>query len=141
MVPDARHFRAELPEDERTRIQEEVTARNAQRINAGLDSLFQQLTKQVALASERLTPNADGEQKTFRDSMLTNLQEMVTNIPLLNITGNARLNEMCESLQAALDGLTADNLRPHKKDYDPAKQQAFRTTVDRMTEQFAGYFG
>ena len=140
-VPDGTHFRAELPEGERQRLQKEMAERAANRINAGLETMFQQMVNLVNHASERMQLNDDGTSKRLYDSMIAKLQEMVENAPLLNINDDPRITVMCQQLEAAVNGLVADNLRPNNKYFNSDKKAKFQATVDSMAEQFAGYFG
>ena len=140
-VPDGQHFRADLPEHERRRIQKDIEQRVAARINHGLEDLFRRLSKAVTAASERLSGNGDGSDKVFKNTLVTNLKGIVDNIPLLNVTSDPVLEGMAQQLQNAMDGLDPDNLRPNNKNFDAAKRERFKTAVDEMAEQFSGYFG
>lgn len=139
-VPDGQHFRADLPEHERRRIQQEIEQRVAARIDAGLEDLFRRIGKAVTAASERMSANDDGTDKLFKNTLLTNLTAIVENIPLLNVTGNPVLEEMARQLTEAMQGLQPDHLRPNNKAFDPAKRERFKAAVDDMKDQFAGYF-
>ena len=140
-VPDGQNFRADLPEHERQRIKEDIEQRVAARINHGLEDLFRRLAKHVQAASERLSPDDDGSDKSFRNSLVTNLKGIVENIPLLNVTDDPQLDRMAQRLQEALAGLQPDHLRPNNKGFDPLRRETFKQTVDDMASQFAGYFG
>ena len=139
-VPDGQHFRADLPEHERRRIQKEIEQRVAARIDHGLEDLFRRIGKAVTAASERMNTNDDGSDKLFKNTLLTNLTGIVENIPLLNVTANPVLEEMARQLTEAMQGLQPDHLRPNNKAYDPAKKERFKAAVDDIRDQFAGYF-
>ena len=140
-VPDGQHFRADLPEHERIRIQKEIEDRVAARIDHGLEDLFRRVGKAVSAASERMKDSTDGSDKLFKNTLLTNLNSIVENIPLLNVTGNPVLDEMARQLTEAMAGLQPDHLRPNNKAYDPVKRERFASAVADMTDQFSGYFG
>ena len=140
-VPDGQHFRADLPEHERRRIQQEIEQRVAARIDNGLEDLFRRVGRAVTAASERMKTNDEGSDKLFRNTLLTNLNGIVENIPLLNVTGNPVLDEMARQLTEAMAGLQPDHLRPANKAFDAAKRDRFKAAVDDMADQFSGYFG
>lgn len=140
-VPDGQNFRADLPEHERQRIKQDIEQRVAARINHGLEDLYARLGKYVKAASERLSANDDGTDKHFKNTLVSNLQGIVANIPLLNVTDDPKLASMAQQLQSAMQGLEPDHLRPSNKSFDVAKREKFKQTVDEMSEQFAGYFG
>ena len=66
-VPNGQHFRADLPEHERRRIQKDIEQRVAARINHGLEDLFRRISKHVTAASERLKSNDDGTDRLFKE--------------------------------------------------------------------------
>lgn len=139
-VPDGQHFRADLPEHERRRIQRDIEQRVAARINHGLEDLFRRLHKAVNAASERLSADDGGKDKLFKNTLVTNLKAIVDNIPLLNVTADPNLERMADQLKAAMAGLEPDHLRPSNRNFDPAKRDRFKQAVDDMKDQFAGYF-
>ena len=127
-VLDGQILRADLPEHERLCIQ------------SALEDLFRRLSKHVHAASERLRQNDDGTDKTFRNTLVSNLRGIVDTIPLLNITNDPTLTSMAGQL-AAMKDLQPDNLRSNHKAFDPGKREGFNETVDDTASQFAGYFG
>lgn len=140
-VPDTRRFIAAIPEAEREKLRQAIEQRVANRINAGMEDICVRLAKLIKVAHQQMQINEQGEPAArIYDTMVVNLQEMVENIPLINITNDPRLASAAAKLQESINDLHADNLRPGSKHYDAARRDSFKNAVDQMAEQFAGYF-
>jgi len=72
---------------------------------------------------DRLTPNEMGEQKTFRDSVITNLSEFMGRFRFLSVGSNAELEELIQRAKDVIEGKTADDLRKNAYTRELVKQE------------------
>jgi hypothetical protein len=86
------------------------------------------MQKLVRSAVERLTPDADGKKKTFRDSLIENLTTFIDELPDRNLTGKTEIAAVGQKLGALLNDVDPDAIRSSKR---------IRTTVKTGLEQIA----
>jgi hypothetical protein len=60
---------------------------------------------------DRLTPEADGKKKIFRDSMVSNLQEFVDNFTALNVTNDTELALQVQKAKDLISGVDPSIVR------------------------------
>jgi hypothetical protein len=60
---------------------------------------------------ERLTPDADGKAKIFRNSAVTNISEFLATFNLRNIGGSEELNAQIGKIKQLIDGIDPESLR------------------------------
>ncbi len=74
------------------------------RLAAGVKHLWERIGEQLAKMKERLTAvdkdKKTGEDKpaTFRDSLFSNLKELVEVLPKLNVTEDPAISQACDEL-------------------------------------------
>jgi hypothetical protein len=81
--------------------------------------------------SERLTDNADGSRKIFRDSLVDNGVELVTMLKHLNITQDPLLEQARKELQMAIGAHDLDSLRDNSN-----AREAVKLRVDSILSKF-----
>lgn len=69
---------------------------------------FRELVEHV---QERLTPGEDGQRKIFRNSLVTNLREFVSDFQALNITNDTELAEQVHRVGLLMEGVEPQQLR------------------------------
>ena len=89
--------------------------------------------------SERLSEDDNGKPLVFRDTMISNIRDLVDVVPRLNIFGDQRLARLCEHVKDRIAGVEPDSLRPSGT-FDPAVRARVKRDADALMEQFAGYF-
>ena len=62
----------------------------------------------------------------FRDSVMTNMVDLVEILPALNVTEDPELEEMCADVKAALTGYSVKDLRKDAKIRETAGTEAKR---------------
>jgi hypothetical protein len=60
---------------------------------------------------ERITERLNGKKKVFRDSLVGNIQEFLTDFDALNITDDAELSAQVKRCKAIMSGVNPDSLR------------------------------
>jgi len=103
--------------------------------------LFTSFSELVAHLNDRLSPGTDKDgnptKKTFRDSLLDNVQDFLKVIKSRNLTGNEELNSLADQARALTSGITPDMLRTNdsmreavQKGFATIKEQLDRAVVD-----------
>lgn len=104
-VPVANDFRVSLNEDYVDRIRSDIEARMINRQTEAMKHCWQRVREVVSHIHERL---ADKD-KTFRDSLISNAEELLTILPALNITNDPELTRVAQEVKTLL--IAPDRLR------------------------------
>lgn len=104
-VPTANDFRVQLNEEYVGSIRRDIEARMNARQQEAVKHCFERVKEVVGHIHERLVD----KDKTFRDSLITNAQELLALLPALNITGDQVLTDLAEEVKLLL--VNPDRLR------------------------------
>ena len=138
-VPDSDHFIAKLASDDTDRVKHDIERHIEEQLHDAVGDLYRRLTEAVERVSERLKEDGDGKPLVFRDTMISNIRDLVDVVPRLNIFGDQRLARLCEEVKDRIAGVEPDSLRPSRA-FDPAARSQVKRDADALLEQFAGYF-
>jgi len=97
----------DLYEQERRRMM----ARFEEAVRLAEQAFIEELNKLIGHLVERLNGTADNRPKIFRDSAVGNLQEFFRQFRMLNVRSNAELDELVETAQRMLHGISPQQLR------------------------------
>ncbi|QDU79660.1 hypothetical protein Pla110_13710 [Polystyrenella longa] len=109
----------ELYEEQSRRIE----ARFEEALELAEESFLQEFQQLVTRLSERLSGEADGKPKVFRDSALTNLTEFLMRFRQLNIRSNAQLEELIDEAERVTAGLSPESLRSERTMRETVREQ------------------
>ena len=112
-------FPAVEPPDYLMQLHPELYEQECQRVAARFDDAVQlaeaafmdELAKLVSHLTERLTGQADGKPKVFRDSAIENLTGFFERFRQLNVRNNDQLDELVEQAQQVVQGVEPQTLR------------------------------
>ncbi|MCY4572306.1 MAG: hypothetical protein OXF01_05840, partial [Gemmatimonadetes bacterium] len=138
-VPDADHFIARLASDDTERVKRDIERHVEEQLHDAVGDLYQRLAEAVERVSERLQEDDDGKPLVFRDTMISNIRDLVEVFPRLNIFGDQRLARLCEGVKDRIASVEPDSLRPSRI-FDPMVRARVKRDADALMEQFAGYF-
>ncbi len=138
-VPDVDHFIARLASDDTERVKRDIEIHIEEQLHDAVGDLYRRLAEAVERVSERLNEDGDGKPLVFRDTMVSNIRDLVDVVPRLNIFGDQRLARLCEEVKDRIAGVEPDSLRPSRT-FDPAARARVKRDADALLEQFAGYF-
>ena len=138
-VPDADHLIARLASDDTDRVKRDIENHIEEQLHDAVGDLYRRLAEAVERVSERLTEDDNGRPLVFRDTMISNIRNLVDVVPRLNIFGDQRLARLCEEVKDRIAGVEPDSLRPSRT-FDPAARDRVKRDADALLEQFAGYF-
>ena len=139
-APDADHFMAKLASDDTERVKRDLERRIEARLHDAVGDLYRRLGAAVERVSERLREDGDGKPLVFRDSMISNIRDLVDVAPRLNIFGDDELARLCEQVKDRIASVEPDALRPSRS-FDPGARARVKRDADALMERFAGYFG
>ncbi|MCD0459081.1 hypothetical protein [Roseiconus lacunae] len=90
---------------------ERMKARFEDAITMAEQAFAEELSQLVGHLAERLSGGADGSQKVFRDSAVTNLVEFFDRFERLNIRSNEQLDDLVAEARRIISGKQAESLR------------------------------
>ena len=118
-VPDADHFIAQLACDDTDRVKRDIERHVEEQLHGAVGDLYCRIGEAVERVSERLREDDDGKPLVFRDTMISNIRDLVDVVPRLNIFGDDELARLCEQVKEKIASVEPDALRPSKT-FDPA---------------------
>ncbi len=115
-VPDSGDFRVALASEQAEDIRAEIEARATAAIETAQRDCFERVAEYVGRMVDRLRSFKPGEngqraQGIFRDSLVSNLQELADLLPGLNVTGDARIDSLADLIRGKLCVETPETLR------------------------------
>ena len=134
-VPDADHFIAKLASDDTDRVKRNIERHIEEQLHDAVSDLYRRLAEAVERVSERLEEDDNGKPLVFRDTMISNIRDLVDVVPRLNIFGDDRLARLCEQVKDRIAGVEPDSLRPSRT-FDPMARDQVKRDADALMEQF-----
>jgi hypothetical protein len=130
-VPTAGDFRIDINEEAKAEIMANCNSAYQDRLNNAMREAWSRLHECLSRMSERLTDNADGSRKIFRDSLVENGVELVAMLKHLNITQDPKLELARRELQSAIGAHDLDSLRDNSN-----AREAVKLKVDSILSKF-----
>jgi hypothetical protein len=130
-VPTAGDFRIDINEEAKAEIMANCNSAYEDRLNNAMREAWGRLHECLSRMSERLTDNADGSRKIFRDSLVENGVELVTMLKHLNITQDPKLEQARRDLQSAIGAHDLDSLRDNS-----VAREVVKAKVDSILSKF-----
>ena len=112
-LPVDTDFRVQLSADETASIRAELRSDLDATVKAAMQDVWQRMREVVAKMSERLKaydPNNPGT-APFRDSLVTNITELLDVLPSLNLTNDPTLDAFAQEVRTGLTSHPANALR------------------------------
>lgn len=132
-IPNSADFRADIGEDERARIKADIEEHVSEQMDAAQKEVAERIHRVCSHMVERLSKFerviVDGSTKInhpFRDSLITNIQELVSVLPALNITGSKQIAHLIDEMREKLAPLNPDQLRNSQLMRDMAIAEAMK---------------
>jgi hypothetical protein len=97
-------------------------------------AFVEELAKLVEHLTERLSGEADGKPKIFRDSAVTNLTEFFDRFRRLNIRSNEELDELVANAQQVVQGIRPQQLRdtPSLQQHVSKQMAVVQASLDQL---------
>jgi len=113
-LPDAGDFRLDVNNEAQQILKTQYQAHYEKKLRDAMNEIWSRLHESLSKMSERLDYKDSGDKNTrkiFRDSLVTNVMDVVELLSLCNVTNDSRMIAMKQSLEDTLLGVTPDALR------------------------------
>jgi hypothetical protein len=110
-LPSSGDFRVDVSNEMQAELTAQYETHFQAKMQEAMQDVWDRLHTTLKHLSERLAVDDGGEKKVFRDSLVTNTQEMCALLSSLNIANDPRLEEARRELEQAMLGITAKDLR------------------------------
>lgn len=116
-VPEAGDFRTKLSEATVKAVTKDIERRSDERVKRAINDVFERIVEATGRMADKLNnyEGGQGQEGTFRDSLVFNVVELGNLIPALNITGDKRLNDMSKELLKSCGNTSPELLRSDAK--------------------------
>ena len=104
-------WRVEMNQAGLTQMQGQFSDYVENNVKGMFTRVYDQLLKPLQTMSKRLDYTDNEDKQVFRNTLVTNLVEMIDTLEQVNVTNDTELAETRMQLVEALDGVTADGLR------------------------------
>ena len=126
-LPDAGDFRIDVGNDAVAEVKSSYGDYYARQLTKAMNDVWIRLHDALTRMSERLDYGADDDKRVFRDSLVSNVTDMVELLTVCNVTGDAQMTAMRDKLSDAMYGVTAEVLRE-----DTHTRTETKRTVDQV---------
>ena len=110
-LPDAGDWRLDVGNEAAVAMREQYEKFYGDQLKDAMNDVWRRAHEALAKMSERLDYADDATKKVFRDSMVTNVREIVDLLDTMNITADPVMATAHRRLDEALQGITPDALR------------------------------
>jgi Protein of unknown function (DUF3150) len=110
-LPVSGDFRLDIEHQVQEELAHKYEARMAQLVAAANQDAWTRLHEVLSRMSERLVIGEDGKKPVFRDSLVTNAEELCDLLTSLNVANDPALEKARQQLEATLQGVTPKDLR------------------------------
>lgn len=126
-LPEAGDWRLDIEEEAKEELAQHYQSYYRNQLEAAMADVNRRAQDVLVRMSERLDYGDKETKKVFRDSLVTNVLEIVDLMDACNLTGDLLMKENAQALRYALSGLDADDLRE-----DHALRRATKKAVDEV---------
>ena len=128
-VPDVGDWRVDIGNDARETLQLSYQ----QAYEANLNQAYQDIWDRTHEALSNMSAKLAGENKQiFRDTLVTNVRELIDLLDKFNVTGDAKMRQAKVKIESALLGVTPDALRE-----DDDFRLDTKSKVDELLKEFS----
>ena len=90
-LPDAGDFRIDIGNEATEQVKEHYQSYYSAQLNNAMNDVWQRTHKALSAVSERLDYSASEDKKIFRDTLVTNVLDMVELLTVCNVTGDSQM--------------------------------------------------
>ena len=110
-LPDAGDWRLDIGNEAAAVMREQYEKFYGEQLTKAMQDVWERAHEALTKMSERLDYADDTTKKVFRDTLVTNVQEIVDLLGTMNVTNDPHMTEAHRRLDAAMQGITPDALR------------------------------
>ena len=138
-VPVADDFRAKVSADEAAVIKQQLEQSLKATVDASMADIWKRLrgvltNDQGTGLKDRLIATRDNPDRTFRDSIVTNITNLLAIVPSLNLTGDPDVARFCADIQRDLTCFEPATLRE-----DPKVREDVIARADEILSKMSAY--
>ena len=126
-LPDAGDFRIDIGNEATEQVKEHYQSYYSTQLNNAMNDVWQRTHKALSAMSERLDYSDNDDKKIFRDTLVTNVLDMVELLNVCNVNGDSQMTAARMKLEDAFRGVNADALRE-----DEHLRSETKRTVDEV---------
>ena len=139
-VPNDNNFIADLAEPEIRRLRDDIRAGIQNDLAAAQRDIYDRLETAVGTLADKLVYDDAGKAPIFRDTLISNITDLLDIVPKLNIFGDANLTKICGDIKNRIAGVDADTLRPKSPRFDPTERRRVKREAENIRERLAGIY-
>ena len=121
-LPDSGDFRVDIGNEALSEVQQKYQEFYTKQYNTAMNDVWTRLHKALSSMSERLDYTDKESKKVFRDTLVSNVTDMIELLRVCNVTNSTQMEAMANRLDEAMSGVTPDALRDD--DYFRAETKA-----------------
>ena len=121
-LPDSGDFRVDIGNEALSEVQQKYQEFYTKQYNTAMNDVWTRLHKALSSMSERLDYTDKENKKVFRDTLVSNVTDMIELLRVCNVTNSTQMEAMANRLDEAMSGVTPDALRDD--DYFRAETKA-----------------
>jgi len=110
-LPDAGDFRIDIGQQGNDMVRNHYQTYYQEQYRTAMNDVWQRAYKALSKMSERLDYADHEQKKVFRDTLVSNVIDMVELLNVCNVTGDSQMSALAMKLDDALRGVTPDALR------------------------------
>jgi len=133
-VPEAGDWRLDVGNEAAEALRGQYEKFYSDQLKTAMGDVWQRTYEAISKMSERLDYGDDTNKKIFRDSLVSNVKDMVVMLNDFNVTSDPTMTKAAADLEQALEGVTPEALREDAYLRSQTKQQmdAVRKTIDSL---------
>ena len=128
-LPDAGDFRIDVGNEATDQIRTEYQSYYSRQLENAMNDVWQRAYDALSRMSERLDYQDNESKKIFRDTLVSNVTDMVELLHVCNVTGDSQMSALANQLDETLRGVTPDALRE-----DAYLRAETKRTVDQVIQ-------
>ena len=121
-LPDTGDFRIDIGNEALAEVKQQYSEFYAKQYSTAMNDVWTRLHKALTSMSDRLDYSSKEDKKVFRDTLVSNVTDMIELLRVCNVTNSTQMSAMADSLEEAMSGVTPDALR--EDDYFRAETKA-----------------
>jgi len=110
-IPQSGDFRLDIQNDAMEELKLQYEQSLEAKINGSMNNMWTRLHDALEHMSERIDYGDHEHKKIFRDTLLTNMTDVLDMLDTFNVTNDPKMREMKAQLEDTLSGVTTDALR------------------------------
>lgn len=110
-LPDVGDWRLDIGNEAAASMREQYEKFYGEQLTKAMADVWERAHDALTKMSERLDYADDTTKKVFRDTLVTNVQEIVDLLGTMNVTNDPAMTDAHRRLDAAMQGITPDALR------------------------------